>query len=443
MNQEELAEKVLKMLLDKGADDVVVTADTKDAQQIKFSNSKINATKTWELINLNLFIAINKRLVTTSIRDPTLSSAENAVKRLISFAKSAQPNDGYGGIAEGPFNYKEVEDSYDPKIVQDDELGIKIVEAAINQASDLGAKRCAGVFESYVDNVYLVTSQGVKAKDRGTNVYFSIRGFADKHASGHMVSASRTLKDFHVNKAVEKAVSIAKKALNPVSISPGKYDVVFDYLPYANLLGNLGEASSIFSVEAGLSCLADKLGKQVANPNISFYDNGCLKNGFNSSKFDGEGVPTRETQIIENGILKNYLHSTSTAKRYNTTTTANAGIVSPEPFNLVLKPGTMTNEELIESVKKGIYITNVWYTRFQNYNTGDFSTIPRDGAFLIENGKITKSLKDLRVSDNLLKVMQSTEALGNKSEQLFGWEVETPVITPIALIKNLNITKSE
>ena len=68
-----------------------------------------------------------------------------------------------------------------------------------------------------------------------------------------------------------------------------------------------------------------------------------------------------------------------------------------------LDAGDVSKDELFEDVKKGLYLTNTWYTRFQNYAKGDFSTIPRDGIFLIEKGKIKQSLKDLRISDNALE----------------------------------------
>ena len=87
-------------------------------------------------------------------------------------------------------------------------------------------------------------------------------------------------------------------------------------------------------------------------------------------------------------------------------------------------------------------VTNVWYTRFQNYATGDFSTIPRDGLFLVENGKVSGAVKELRISDNLLNILKNAVAIGNKPEQVFGWEVEMPVITPAVLVKDIHFTKS-
>jgi PmbA protein len=158
--------------------------------------------------------------------------------------------------------------------------------------------------------------------------------------------------------------------------------------------------------------------------------------------FDDEGVPTRETAIIKSGILKNYLHNTSTAKKYKTKTTANAGLIVPSPINTILEEGNMPKEKLFKEIDNGLYITNVWYTRFQNYLTGDFSTIPRDGIFLIIDGEIAKSLKGIRISDNLQRILENIIGLSNKSEWIIWWGLENqiPVLTPHVLVKDVNIT---
>ncbi len=443
MGVEELSGYVLSGLQKAGADDVVITSFDRSSLLVKYSNNLVNTTKTVDQAGLNIFMSMDRRLVTTNMVDLTRSSADETIKKLISFAKSAEKNQDYNGIAEGKFKYSSNPRWHDPKVEKLEEKSIGYVKDAIDLSLKEGAKRSAGVLESSSFNTYLLTSNGVENRERGTRLYFSIRSFTDKDASGHMVAVSRDLAGFDWKSAVVKAAETARLSRNPVSGESGKYDVVFDHLPYANILGTVGSAASIFSVETGLSFLNGLEGKRVGSSAITFIDDATLPNGFNSGSSDGEGVPTQRNVIIDKGILKTYLHNTSTAKKYKVKTTANAGIIAPSAFNLVLEPGNLNKESMISSVKKGIYITNVWYTRFQNYATGDFSTIPRDGAFLIENGKIKHPLKDLRVSDNVLNILKSTEGLTKETRQIFGWEVDTPTFTPMALVRGVNITRSE
>ena len=443
MSPEEVAKYLKKGLLKKGSSDVVVSAETKNTYQIKYSNNKIDATKNWELTSIGVFACYNKRIVVTGIRDVSRVSADEAIRSIIKMAKASQPNKEHYGIARGPFKYNKIQEGYDKKITKLEEKGVDLVGGAINLSIESNAKRCSGVFEFGENSIFLTTSNNVEAREKATRAYFSIRAFKDKHASGHMVSVSRVLKKLEIEEAVLKATSIANQSVNPKNIAPGKYDVLFDYLPFANILASLGNASSIFSVEAGLSCLGDKLNKRVASNIITIVDDATLKNGLNSTMFDAEGVPTKRNTIIKEGILKTHLHNTSTAHKHKTKTTANAGLIAPDPFNIVLKRGNLNKSEMISQIKRGVYLTNVWYTRFQNYNTGDFSTIPRDGAFLIKNGKIAYPIKNIRLSDNLINILKSTTALGKETKQIQGWEIATPITTPLAIVRGLNITKSE
>ena len=145
-------------------------------------------------------------------------------------------------------------------------------------------------------------------------------------------------------------------------------------------------------------------------------------------------------------MCKNSTHLTDTRilclyKRYKVKNTANAGIISPEAHNLVLKKGDWNKDEMIKSIKNGIIITNLWYTRFTNYATGKFSTIPRDGAFLIKNGKIVKSVKGMRISESLPNILNNVHAVGKNPKQIISWETTMPITTADVLVKNVNITK--
>ena len=437
-----IASYLVSQLKKKGADDVVVSAGTEEATQLKFSNSTISTTQTWHSEKINVFMAIDKKLVGTSIRSLEKRAVDDAVSKILKFAAAAVPNKEYMGIAEGPFIYNEIPETYDRAIAELGDKSVDLLNGALNVARRNGAARTAGVFETTVSNSYLLTSNSVEAEDRGTKAYFSMRVFVDKYASGHHICNSRVLRKFTPEASAEKASVIAKQAVNPKPGVPGNYDVIFSPLPFANIIESVGKAASIFNVESKLSCFAGKLGKKVGSDNVTLVDDGTLPNGFDSVKFDEEGVPTQKNIIIEDGVLKKYLHNTSTAKRHKTKTTANAGIVSPNPFNLIFENGNFNKEEMIRQVKRGLIVTNVWYTRFQNYESGDFSTIPRDGMFLIENGRVTGPVKELRVSDNLIRILQNIAAVGKEPEPVFGWEVEVPTITPAVLVKDVRLTKS-
>lgn len=435
---------LMRNLKRRGADDVVLFFARGESNLLKFSNSKIATTKNWDLATLLIFSTFDKRIVATTVRDLSEASLARAASQLSRFARHLAPNRDYRGIAEGKFTYPLLRQGFDRRLADRDyaeEHALSLVDTVISTAERKGVRRVAGIYENSVGSVSLLTSGGVDKQESSTNAYLSVRALKSKHATGHMVACSRMLDKLDVSGTVEMATDIALRAGGARLLRPGKYTVVFDSLPFANLLNHVGMACSIFYVEAGLSSLKGRLGEQVASPLIDLYDNAILSNGFSSSSFDEEGVPCQKTALIRRGVLKNYLHNTSTARKYKTKSTGSAGLIVPSASNLVLAKGKHSLGELFRHIRNGVYITNLWYTRFNNYATGDFSTIPRDGIFLIKDGRLSHPVKGVRVSDNLLRMMGAVSAVGKQARQIYGWEVETPVVTPPVAVKDVTLTR--
>lgn len=427
--------------LGREADDVIVEGTISDDLQVKFSNSTITGTYTWHIEQISIFTNTKGRLVSTTLQAPSMESAKRLSKRIIEYAKTAPVNREFKGIAKGPFKYRPLKEGFDLKIAKLEPVLIKRVVDALSHAKGRGIKRAAGVLEASSFSRIIMSTNKVDGTEKGTTAYFSFRAFKDKTASGHGVGFTRKLSKLDTIAIIDFAIDIAEQATKPKQIPAGKYDVVFAPLAFSSLVMHIGNAASAFSVESGSSPFVKKIGKKVADPTVTLYDDGTLPNGYNSAMFDDEGRPTQKTAFIDKGILKTFLHNTSSAVRFKAKPTGNAGIISPDNTNLVIRKGKESKRQLIKKVKKGLYITNVWYTRFQNYHTGDFSTIPRDGAFLIKDGKITHPVKGIRISENLMSLLKNISAVGNDPQPILGWEAETPCMSPHVLVKDVNITK--
>ncbi|MFX0094798.1 MAG: metallopeptidase TldD-related protein, partial [Candidatus Hodarchaeota archaeon] len=155
-----------------------------------------------------------------------------------------------------------------------------------------------------------------------------------------------------------------------------------------------------------------------------------------------EGYPRGKTTLVEKGVLKAFIHNTSTAKRAETTTTGNAGIVTPQTHNIVFELGSQSFDELLaECSKSTIYVTAAWYLRYTSQREGLFSIIPRDGMFLIENGEIKSPIRELRISGNMIEMLQNVVAMANDQRQVRWWdETPGPVFVPHTLIKDVTFT---
>jgi PmbA protein len=433
-------EEIVKKAKTLGADEVVAKTTYGKYRQVRFSNNQVDITVAWNDYSTDVALTWKKRFVATQIH--RFDDVDASIKQLLKLAQVSEENPTFGGFAQGSFRYakskadRKLEDLESPA-----EYVFEAMEAAEKEA---GCKvDSGGILFTKFEDVYLASSEGPIGVDSRSAIELSIRAFSEREASGHGVECCSTLKDFNPASAGAKAGEIAKLARGPKVGDEGVYDIIFDPLILGSLLGVWGGMASAYSVLVQQSVFVDKLGKEVAPETVTLKDNPAAYS-MSNRVFDDEGVPTKENAFIDRGVLKTYLHNASTAKMFKTRTTGNAGLVYPTPWNIEMETGGVGKDELFKGVKEGLYLTNTWYTRFQNSAKGDFSTIPRDGIFMIEKGEIKRSLKDLRVSDNVLAMLGNIAAVSKERQHVHWWgEADPPSLAPYVLIRNVHITKSK
>ncbi|GBC71967.1 Metalloprotease TldD [Candidatus Calditenuaceae archaeon HR02] len=437
----QLALEALRTAKKLGATDAAVDLTDTTTYMIRFSNNEITVSKVFDEYEASVYLAIGERrgVASTSVRG--ISEINKLIASLAETIRLAGPSDVYAPLPRGPFKYDR-ELLFRGRRAPPPEEIVGWVGEAVSGARNSGASRVAGsIIVSEVRRT-LYTSGGVKAESSSERIELSVRAFLNGASSGQFSTATASREEFNPYKTGEMAGEVARLAKNPVSGEPGVYDAILGPMTFANILEEVGRAASAYSVLTGLSFLEGKIGEMVASRTLTLIDDPTLPAAYGSEAFDDEGLPTKRKAIIESGELKTYLHNSATAKKFETESTANAGWISPEPFNLVVEGGNATLNQLLSKVDRGIFVTNDWYLRYRNFRTGDFSTIPRDGLFLIKNGSIEAALKDLRLSDNILRIMGNLEEMTADKYWIKWWEVEVPVKAPYALVRNLNFTKS-
>lgn len=421
-----------------GADEVLAKTTLGRYRQTRFSNNQVDINLAWNDYSTDVALAWKKRLVATQIRD--FQNIDETMERLFKLARVSKGNPTYGGMAKGTFKYKKPKaDKKLQELENPSEYVFEAIEAAKKEAGE--EIKAGGILYTKYEDIYLASSEGPVGQDSRSAVELSIRVFSQIDASGHGVECCSNLKNFKPHKAGGKAGRIAMLAKNPKHGEEGKFDVIFDPLFLGSILGVWGDMTSAYNVMIQLSVFVNKLDKKVASEIVTLRDKPA-EYSVSGRVFDDEGFPVQENVLIDHGVLKTYLHNTSTAKIFKTKTTGNAGLVQPTPWNIEMDPGDTRRDELFEEVKHGLYLTNTWYTRFQNYATGDFSTIPRDGLFLIEKGEIKESWRDLRLSDNILGLLNRIAGISKERQHVHWWlEAEPPSLAPYVLAKNVQMTR--
>jgi len=219
----------------------------------------------------------------------------------------------------------------------------------------------------------------------------------------------------HVGK---KAAERTVRRLGARKVKTAHVPVVLDPLVAVSMLDHIFEGVNGDSVYRGASFLAGKLGQKIAADRVTVIDDGTMPGGFGSSPFDGEGIPTRRTVVIENGVLKSYLLNTYTARKLGLQTTANAarglaGTPGIGPGNYFLQPGTKTPQQLISEIKEGLYVTE-FLGHGANLVTGDYS---RGASGLwISGGELAYPVEEITVAGNLKEIFFNISEIANDLE---------------------------
>jgi PmbA protein len=217
-------------------------------------------------------------------------------------------------------------------------------------------------------------------------------------------------------------------------VKTAKVPIVLDPLVATSILEHIFEGVNGDSVYRGASFLAGKLGQKIAGDHVNVIDDGTMPGGFGTSPFDGEGVPTRRTVVVENGVLKSYLLNSYTARKLGLQTTANAsrglaGTPGIGPGNYFLQPGTRTPKEIIAAISEGLYVTE-FLGHGANLVTGDYS---RGASGLwISGGELAYPVEEITVAGNLKEIFFNISEIGNDLE--FRGSVACPTIRIDGLI---------
>lgn len=437
----ELAEEAFEEAMRQGADDVSALCSKGGENLVRFSNNSITLTNSTRSVELFLYVTKERRRIIGATSNLSPEGIKRFIADLVKACRILSPSPDYTPLPKGPWRYAQ-DRVYDMKVAEDGVALVDLAKASIGAAFDAGAERVSGTLTASEGNVAIVTSGGAKGESRGTKVILNVRAFADEVASGHGLSCTEVLSDLDPIGAGQRAGEYAKEAINPGHWEEGEYDLVALPTVAADIVQHVGSLASAFAVDTGLSFLADKIGQKVAIDGLTIRDIGVVEGGIGGRAFDDEGLPTQENIIVERGVLKGYLHNSTTARKFGASSTANAGIIDPHPWNLIVDAGSYHTDDLIKEVRRGVLVTNNWYTRFQNLRTGEYSTLPRDATFLIENGKIKHPIMGLRISDSIPRQLNNIHGISKERRWVEWWEVSIPTLTPALLIKSVTVTKA-
>ena len=263
-------------------------------------------------------------------------------------------------------------------------------------------------------------SKGLRLEnnDDGAHAYLSVViKDGNETKTGYSLKHFADFSLFRPEEAAKEAVERALSLLGSKSLKSGKYDVIIKNEAFVDLMDAMSGIFSAEAVDKGLSKFKDKIDLKVASEKITIIDNPYMEDGIFKT-FDDEGVPTKEKVLIENGVLKTYLHSLKTANKFGVNPTGNGQKASYKSsvvvgaYNFFIKPGENSYDELLKKTDKGVVLIEFdGIHAGLNGISGDFSLSTR--GYLIENGIICGAVNEITLAANYFDLLLNVEELGN------------------------------
>ena len=267
--------------------------------------------------------------------------------------------------------------------------------------------------------IMFANSQGFSGEYEGSSFSLAVQPIAqdgEAMQQGSWYTANRRFAKLEDAESIGRtAAARALRRLGARKVKTTRVPIVFDPDMAGGLIRSLAGAASGPSLYRGASFLIDRLGDQVAAPNVTIIDDGIIPGALGSKPFDGEGLPTRRQHLVEKGILKTYLLDCYSARKLNLAPTGSASrSVGQAPGvstnNLYLEPGRHTPEQIIRSVKSGLYVTELIGFGV-NMVTGDYSR--GAGGLWIEDGQLTYPVQEITIAGNLKDMFLNIEMIGD------------------------------
>ncbi len=417
-----------------GADaaDAIYVGDGSTSVSVRLGALEDIGRSEGEEVGLRVFVGRRSASVSSSDLSPAALTA--VVERAVAMAREA-PEDRFAGLAPADLLLRgrapdlDLDDSGDPSGEALRDLALAAEDAAravpgVTNSEGGGASASRGL-------IALATSDGFAGGYRATSYGVSasvIAGEGTGMERDYAYHSVRHAADLDPAEAVgREAGERAVRRLRPAKLDTQALPIVFDPRVGGSLLGHLIGAITGNAIARGTSFLRDCLDQEVFAPGITIRDEPHRRRGLRSRPFDGEGLPTRERAIVDDGVLTTWLLDAASARQLGLTPTGHAarGVGGPPgagPSNLHLAAGSISRTDLLKNIRRGLYVTEL-IGMGVNGLTGDYSR--GASGFLIEDGELGPAVSEVTIAGNLKDMFR---ALTPADDLVFRFATNVPTI---------------
>jgi predicted Zn-dependent protease len=379
-----------------------VTVQAGQEALTRFATSFIHQNVADEARSVHLRVAIDGKVAESTANQTDDDALDRLVRAAIDAARLQPVDPGWPGLA-APAVPPSVDHWDEATAAADPGQRADRVRAFVEAGDGL---ETAGFCSTEGTTVAFASSAGQRVSGRTTSA--AVDGIARSGTSdGSARAASVRLADLDGEALARQAVERARSSANASDLEPGRYEVVLSPSCVVNMLGFLAlYGFSGRAVEEGRSFV--RIGEAQFDESLSLADDVMHPLAVGVG-FDAEGTPKRRLDLVRDGVTVGLIHDRRTAKALGAESTGNAvagaGPYGPIPANLVVEPGPVSRDELIQGMERGLVVTDFWYTRILDPRTQVVTGLTRNGVWLVENGTVTRPVTNLRFTQSFAEAL--------------------------------------
>lgn len=427
-------EKTMKMI---EAEQVELVYQYRDHQLTRFANNYIHQNVAERDGILSIKTVNGKKVCNATVNslDPLL--IKNTLNRLKEI-EELQPEDSdfislpTPQLIESNTSYDEFTASCDP--IKRSEYVKRVTDEA-ETYNTIASGQCSTTFTELA----VMNSLGINAYTKGTEANL-LSLVMDKNVEGFSNRTSYSINNISSEEVALESVSRCVDSIHAIEIEPDFYTVILDTYGVSQLIELFCmENFDAKSYMENRSCISGKLGQKITGDGISIYNDPTDPEGI-MFNIDMEGLPRKKVELIKNGVANSVVHNSYTAGKLGIQSTGNkisASSNSPFPLNVTMDAGNHSIHDMIATVENGLYITRLNYINTVDPKNAVYTGLTRGGTFMIENGKVTNAVYNLRFTDSILKILNNVSMISNKRR--IGGEY-SPVLTPALKIDRFRFT---
>lgn len=413
----DLARDLLARARAQGATQAEVSCDEDRGLNVNVRMGAVESVESTRDRSIGVTVYFGQRKGSATTADLRAESLEATVAQACAIARHTE-DDPASGLAEAELMATDLRefDSWHPSTLDADEaVDLALACEAAGREADPRIANSDGASVSGGESVGVyANSHGFLGRDR--NTYYSIScaliaGEGDAMQRDYWYSSGLAREDLESTGAIgRRAAERTLARMDPRSLATGEMPVLFQAEVARSLVGHLINAVSGSALYRRASFLLDSVGTAVLPDWCAIREQPFLMRGLRSSAFDAEGVATRESDLVRDGILQRYMLGSYSARKLGLQTTANAGGV----YNLDVAANAGGLQDLIRGMGTGLLVTELM-GQGVNAITGDYS---RGAAgFYVENGEIAYPVDSITIAGNLREMLRNIEAIGTDTDR--------------------------